>query len=191
LFYRPKFDLNDLVYINTKFIKSDQVEASESLAKAYLEYNRHNQDLPDFYGLRDYYTLLKMLALSKLAPENIQMALARNFGGIENNDKLYKLWEKYFGNFIKMFTNNNSWLYKQIPITQLIESNLNDSNARNLMIIGRSETVVSLLTDHLRSKNMDPVVILGSHFPDDQNDYFSKVLNKIMVGIEYIIVFIS
>jgi hypothetical protein len=123
-----------------------------------------------------------MLSLSKLTPENIQMALARNFGGIENNDKLYKLWEKYFGNFINMFTNNNSWLYKQIPITQLIESNLNDSNARNLMVIGKSGTIVYLLTDQLKRRNLDPIAILGSHFPDNQDDYSSKVLSKILVS---------
>jgi hypothetical protein len=182
LFYRPKFDLYDLVNINIKLIESNQAGASKSLAKAFLEYKQHNQDLPNFYGLRDYYALLKMLSLSKLTSENIQMSLARNFGGIENNDKLCKLWEKYFGNFIEMFTNNNPWLYKQISITQLIESNLNDYNARNLMIIGKSETVVSLLADHLRSKNRDPDVILGSHFPDDQDDYSSKVLSKVMVS---------
>jgi hypothetical protein len=113
----------------------------------------------------------------------MQIALARNFGGIESNDKLYKLLDKYFGNFIKMFTNNSQqWLYEQIPIISLIDLNLNDPNARNLMIIGKCETVVSLLTYHLKRKNMDPIVILGSHFPDDRDDYSFKVLSSIMVS---------
>ncbi|GES94832.1 hypothetical protein GLOIN_2v1878676 [Rhizophagus clarus] len=180
LVQRPKHDLNDLVNINTKFLEFNQSEASESLAKAYLDYKQHNQALPNFYGLGDYYALLKMFSSSKLTPESIQIALARNFGGIENNVKLYELWDKYFGNFIKTFTDSGSWSYEQIPITQLIESNLNDSNSRNLMVIGKSESVVSLLTDQFKSKNMDPIVILGSHFPDDQDDYYSKVLNKII-----------
>ncbi|CAB4443923.1 unnamed protein product [Rhizophagus irregularis] len=179
---RPKFDLNDLVNINTKIIKFNHAD-SNSLAKAYLEYKQHNQALPNFYGLRDYYELLRMLSLDKLTPENIQIALARNFGGIENDVKLYKLWEKYFGNFLKTLTDNNLWLYKQIPITQLIESNLNDSNARNLMVIGKSGTIINLLTDKLKRRNLDPIVILGSHFPDDQDDYSSKVLSKIMTYI--------
>ncbi|CAB4443920.1 unnamed protein product [Rhizophagus irregularis] len=68
---RPNFDLNDLVNINTKFIKFNQAEASKSLAEAYLEYKQHNQALPNFYGLQDYYALLKMLSLVKLTPENI------------------------------------------------------------------------------------------------------------------------
>ncbi|GBB99412.1 hypothetical protein RclHR1_03510006 [Rhizophagus clarus] len=181
LVQRPKHDLNDLVNINNKIIKFNKEETSEFLAKAYLEYKQHNQALPNFYGLRDYYALLKMLSSSKLTPENIKMALARNFGGIENNVRLYDLWNKYFGNFIKTFTDNSSWLYEQIPITRLIESNLSDSNSRNLMVIGKSETIVNLLTDQLKSK--DPIVILGSHFPDDQDDYSFKVLNKIMTCI--------
>ncbi|RGB41967.1 hypothetical protein C1646_810360 [Rhizophagus diaphanus] len=178
LVQRPKFDLNDFVNINTKFIKFNEAEATKSLAEAYLEYKQHNQTLSNFYGLRDYYASLKMLSLTPA--ENIQIALARNFGGIENNVKLYILWEKYFGNFIKAFTNNSSW---QLPITQLIESNLNDSNARNLMVIGKSGTILNLLTDQLKRRNIDPIVILGSYFPDDQDDYSSKVLSKIMTCI--------
>ncbi|CAB4443869.1 unnamed protein product [Rhizophagus irregularis] len=83
---RPNFDLNDLVNINTKFIKFNQAEASKSLAEAYLEYKQHNQALPNFYGLQDYYALLKMLSLVKLTPENIQIALARSYFPDDQDD---------------------------------------------------------------------------------------------------------
>src|SRR4051812_34272447 len=113
-----------------------------------------------------------------MTPENIQMALARNFGGTENH---VKLCEKYFGNILKMFNNHKSWPYKQIPIEQLIDSNLNDSDARHLMVIGKSDSIVNLLTYQLRRRDLDPVVILGSQFPDDREDYYYSVLRRIMV----------
>ena len=56
-----------------------------------------------------------------MAPENVQMALACNFGGMENNKRLC---EKYFRNVLKTFNEYNPWFYKPIPIEQLINSNL-------------------------------------------------------------------
>src|SRR2546430_5517652 len=114
-----------------------------------------------------------------MTPENIQIALARNFGGTENNERLC---EKYFGNVLKTFNNHNPWFYKPIPTEQLINSNLDDSDARHLMVIGKSDSIVNLLTYQLRRKKLDPVVILGSQFPDDQDDYSYSVLNRIMVS---------
>ena len=112
-----------------------------------------------------------------MTPENIQIALARNFGGTENNAKLCN---NYFGNVLKTFNNQNSWFCEPIPIEKLIDSNLDD-DARHLMVIGKSDSIVDLLTYQLRRKNLDPVVILGSQFPDDQGDYSYSILNRIMV----------
>ncbi|PKC00366.1 hypothetical protein RhiirA5_459097 [Rhizophagus irregularis] len=116
-----------------------------------------------------------------MTPENIQMALARNFGGTQNH---VKLCEKYFGNVLEIFNNHNSWPYKQIPIEKLIDSNLNDPDARHLMVISKSDSIVNLLTYHLRKRNLDSVVILGSQFPNDRNDYSYNVLNRIMMCVE-------
>ena len=71
--------------------------------------------------------------------------------------------------------------YKPILTEQLINSNLDDSDARHLMVIGKSDSIVNLLTYQLRRKKLDPVVILGSQFPDDREDYSYNVLRKIMV----------
>ena len=136
--------------------------------------------MPNFHGLRDYYALVRRLSLNEITPENIQIALARNFGGTENNTKLC---EKYFGNVLKTFNNHNPWFYKQIPIEKLIDSNLDDPDARHLMVIGKSDSIVNLLTYQLKNRDLDPVVILGSQFPDDQDDYSYSVLSRIMVNL--------
>ena len=80
--------------LNTRVIGYGQRGALEPLARAYLDYEKNGQALPNFHGLRDYYAMVKRLSLDEMTPENIQMALARNFGGTENNTKLY---EEYFG----------------------------------------------------------------------------------------------
>jgi hypothetical protein len=176
--------LDDLVdttaecLLNTKVILPGQRGALRPLAKAYSDYEKHGQALPNFHGLRDYYALVKQLSKNEMTPENIQMALARNFGGTGNNAMLC---EEYFGNVLKMFNNHNPWSYKQNSIEELIDSNLDDPDARHLMVIGKSDSIVNLITYQLRRK-LDPVVILGSQFPDDQEDYSYSALNKIMAS---------
>jgi hypothetical protein len=152
--------------------------ALEPLARAYLDYEQNGQALPNFHGLRDYYALVKRLSLDEMTPENIQMALARNFGGTENN----KLYEKYFGNVLRTFNNHKPWSYKPIPIEKLIDLNLDDPDARHLMVIGKSDTIVNLLTYQLKRRGLDPVIMLGSQFPDDRDDYSYNVLSRITVN---------
>ncbi|GBB96188.1 hypothetical protein RclHR1_00270034 [Rhizophagus clarus] len=185
LVQRPQFSLDDLVdtaerLLNTRIIGYGQRGALEPLARAYLDYEKHGQTLPNFHGLRDYYALVKRLSLDEMTPENIQMALARNFGGTENS----KLYGKYFGNVLKTFNNHRPWVHKPIPIEKLIDSNLDDPDARHLMVIGKSDSIVNLLTYQLKRRDLDPVVILGSQFPDDQDDYSYSVLSRIMMCVE-------
>ncbi|CAB5385552.1 unnamed protein product [Rhizophagus irregularis] len=180
LVQRPIFDLDDLVnsVLNTKIIWPGERSAIECLAKAYLDYVKCGQASLNFHGLRDYYALINQISLNEVTPENIQIALVRNFGGTKN----IKLCEKYFGDFIKIFNNNHSWFYKQIPTEQLVNSNLNYHDGRHLMIIDESDSIVNLLTYQLR--NLDPVLIFGSQFPDDQSDYSYSVMRKIMMYVE-------
>ncbi|GES90916.1 hypothetical protein GLOIN_2v1785271 [Rhizophagus clarus] len=186
LVQRPQFNLEDLIDTAVRLLSeranvSGQISALKPLAKAYSNFEKHGQASSNFHGLRDYYALVKRLSLDEMTPENIQMALARNFGGTDNH---VKLCEKYFGNVLKMFNNHKPWTYEQIPIEQLIDSNLKDSDARNLMVIGKSDSIVNLLTYQLRRRDLDPVVILGSQFPDDREDYYYSVLRRIMMCVE-------
>ena len=165
--------------LNTKVIAPSQSYALEHIAKAYLDYE-NGQTFPNFHGLRDYYALVKRLSIDEITPDNIQMALVRNFGGTEYNEKLCEI---YFGEFLKMFNDHNPWTYKPIQIEKLINSNLDDPDARHLMVIGKSDSIVNLLTNQLRRRKLDPVVILGSQFPDDREDYSYDVLRRIMVSV--------
>jgi hypothetical protein len=178
---RPQIDLDDLVSTTVHLLNIElrgQRNTLEPLSKAYLDYEKYGQILPNFHSLHDYYAFVKQLSLDEMTLENIQTALARNFGGTENNAKLY---EKHFGNVFKIFNNHKPWFYKPIAIEKLINLNLEDRDARHLMVIGKSDTIVNLLTYQLKRKNLDPVVILGSQFPSDRDDYLYNVLSRILV----------
>ncbi|RIA82692.1 hypothetical protein C1645_834985 [Glomus cerebriforme] len=178
---RPQFDLDNLIDDSKQLLNaivSEQGDILELLAKAYLNYEKHGQTISNFHCLRDYYTFVKQLSLDEVTPKNVQVAFARNFGGIVNNAKLFK---KYFGEVIYSFNNvHNQWISRPIPIEQLIDSNLDDFNARHLIVVGKSVSIVNLLTYQLRMRSLDPVVILGSQFRGDQEDYFYNVLSRII-----------
>ncbi|CAG8461964.1 10472_t:CDS:10, partial [Acaulospora colombiana] len=185
LVQRPKLGQEDLIDIAVRLLDkgTEQIPRSSlaPLAKAYSEYEREGQELPNFHGLRDYYALVKSLSLVDLTPEHIQVALARNFGG---TGKQQELCEEYFGEVIALFNRNQSWAYNAVPIDYLINANLEDSSARHLMVIGKSESIVNLLTYQLREKGLDPVIIFGSQFPNDRDDYSYTILSRIMMCVE-------
>src|SRR5437879_3522065 len=112
--------------------------------------------------------------------ESIQMALARNFGG---TDQMKTICEEYFGDGLKAFSTMINYNYDPIPVDKLIDENLQEKDARHLMIIGKSDSIVNILTYYLKSRDMDPMVLCGSQFPDDAGgDYSYAVLSRIMVN---------
>ena len=161
--------------------------ALRPLAEAYADYEQNGQTHPNFHGLRDYYALVKSLSSKEMTPDNIQMALARNFGGTGEHEILC---DQYFGEVLSAFDNHQFRTYKQIPVLNLIRENLDDKNARHLMVIGKSESIVNILNYELQQKQLDPVIILGSQFPDDKDDCSYNILQKIMVSLERLFIFL-
>ena len=175
LVQRPEFDSEDLVETAYRINNHFNDALLKRLAEAYSKYEAEGQtEFPNFHGLRDYYALVKNLSNKELTPENVHSALARNFGGIKEHTE----------NCLKCFEPVNdykSWTYNPIPTSNLINENLESEGSRHLMVIGKSDSIVNILTYQLREKNLDPVVILGSQFSEDRDSYFYDILSKIMV----------
>ncbi|CAG8763139.1 26889_t:CDS:10 [Gigaspora margarita] len=178
----PLFAENDLVD-TTKLLLGNNFKGIYSiddflkkLAKSYLEYI-NNQKHCNFYGLQDYYSLVKSIRSMKNKQEpNIQLALARNFRGAENMDELCTI---YFRPVLKQF-HKHRFDYIPIPVQKLIDANFEERNAQNLMLIGNSNSIVTLQAYRLCQKNIELVVIIGSQFPDDIDggDYSYAILNQ-------------
>ncbi|CAG8439230.1 10104_t:CDS:10 [Acaulospora colombiana] len=185
LVQRPKFDLEDLTMTATMLL-DDRTNAIDDLklkklAEAYLNYEK-NQKFKNFHGLRDYYALVKSLSGTELTMRSLELGLSRNFGG---TDQTKVICEKYFGDVLKSFGKSKYYKYTPTPLLQLVNENLSRKDTRHLMIIGKSDSLVNILTYHMRSQQLDPIILCGSQFPDDDDsDYMCAVLSRIMMCVE-------
>ncbi|CAG8631484.1 21109_t:CDS:10, partial [Gigaspora margarita] len=177
LVQRPNLESKDLIYTTRLLLGESTTSQFKALAESYLEYEKA-QSINNFHGLRDYYSLVKSLGNREFAP----MALARNFGGTNQMDELYKT---RFSKVIKAFHGSVD-NFNNYSIEHLIKANLKDKNARHLMIIGKSNSIINILTYKLKQWNkelvdkdsksndatfdLEPIVIYGSQFPDDFGD---------------------
>ncbi|CAG8468220.1 46_t:CDS:10, partial [Acaulospora colombiana] len=188
LVQRPLFTENDLVDTARRMLGHikdfNNVDISyflRRLADSYLRYI-NNQKYSNFHGLRDYYSLVKSIRNMNTKKPNIQLALARNFGGTDQMEDLCCL---YFQQVLKP-QHIQKFTYNPIPVQDLINANLAEKGARNLMLIGNSNSIVTLQAYKLRQQNIEPIVIIGSQFPDDRDggEYSYATLNRIMMCVE-------
>ncbi|XP_056627258.1 E3 ubiquitin-protein ligase rnf213-beta-like isoform X2 [Triplophysa dalaica] len=138
------------------------------LAKGFL--NICKDDSEQFFGLRDYYSLVKMIfATVKKTdkdPSDIELADAvlRNFSGQRDGfDPLHS--------FQDLFLNISG---VQSPSTlKMIEQNLDhhvDEECRYLLLLTTNSAALYIVQHHIFSKgnNTPPEIVFGSGFPKDQ-----------------------
>uniref|UniRef100_A0A8C1VS82 RING-type E3 ubiquitin transferase n=1 Tax=Cyprinus carpio TaxID=7962 RepID=A0A8C1VS82_CYPCA len=136
------------------------------LAKGYLDICK--TDGEQFFGLRDYYSLVKMIFAtvdsSNQDPSDSELAEAvlRNFSGQDDFDPL-----KYFRD---IFQNTEV----QRPSTlKMIEQNLDlnsDKECRYLLLLTTNNAALYIIQHHIFSKEnyTCPEIVFGSGFPKDQ-----------------------
>jgi hypothetical protein len=105
----------------------------KSLVKSYYEYQAC-QSHPNFHGLRDFYSLIKSLHHGKQntqqhwSRENLAKAVWRNFGGSPNDIIT-------FSRILQENLHYDILLQHPPQVLQLVEKNLDDKEARHLMLI--------------------------------------------------------
>lgn len=113
-----------------KIYGEEQMTEMEWLAKVYHDYHVR-QSKPDFHGLRDFYSLIKSLRgdekiPKKWTPDDLIQAVWRNFGGSPNDTVLLiSLLSTYF----------RTLRFEPPPALDLVKANLDDIDARHLMLI--------------------------------------------------------
>ena len=147
------------------------------LANAYHEYQK-KQGHANFHGLRDYYSLVKSLhADNSNYVDRISVALQRNFGGISVESS----------NVHEIFIHELKSLPRDIniPVTTLIQGNLDDSKARHLMLITNGDSAIGILKQNLPTSEKETITIFGSRFEEDMSDdYNYRILSRIILCME-------
>ncbi|XFF88667.1 hypothetical protein AB1E18_014886 [Capra hircus] len=161
-----------------------------SFAKAY-ETVCKRQD-KEFFGLRDYYSLIKMVFAAAKAsnkepsPQDIAQAVLRNFSG---KDSIHAL---------DIFSANlpEAKYTAEVSTMQLIHQNiyghlqkmhgreLDDSESRYLLVLTRNYVALQILQQKFFIEDQ-PEIIFGSSFPKDQEyTQICRNINRIKICME-------
>ncbi len=146
------------------------------LADAYHTY-QSEQGHANFHGLRDYYSPVKSLggADSCNNVDQINVALQRNFGGIPIESSKVQ----------EIFNDKLNSLYTSIPVTTLVQENLDDLKARHLMLITIGDSAIGILKQNLSQSVKETITIFGSRFEEDMSDdYNYRILSRIILCME-------
>ncbi|XP_048410924.2 E3 ubiquitin-protein ligase rnf213-alpha-like isoform X2 [Stegostoma tigrinum] len=137
-----------------------------------------------FFGLRDYYSLIKMVfSLSKATkleptPEQLVQIVLRNFSG---NDDVNVM--DVFKSVLKNASHNS------INTLDLINLNLSadshDNECRYLLILTKNYAALQILQQMFFSRKHQPEIIFGSSFPKDQEyTQICRNINRVKICME-------
>lgn len=153
----------------------------QPLAVAYLQICSAQDK--GFFGLRDYYSLIKMLygdsRDSNPTSEQIVHAVLRNFSGLDNVDAL-KIFAKTL--HIKPCLNDLSTIDL---VRQNITGKAQNQDCRYLLILTKNFAGLQILQQNIFMDNNLPEIIFGSSFPKDQEyTQVCKNINRVKICME-------
>ncbi|XP_062875116.1 E3 ubiquitin-protein ligase rnf213-alpha [Trichomycterus rosablanca] len=155
----------------------------QPFARAYL--NICKKQGKGFFGLRDYYSLIKMMFAitksSELKPsaEQIVEAVLRNFSGKDNLNSV-----KVFTHRLQLKPNLES-----INTIELVRQNITatgqDEECRYLLILTKNYVALQILQQTFFSEQYQPEIIFGSSFPKDQEyTQICRNINRVKICME-------
>uniref|UniRef100_A0A8C1YEU9 RING-type E3 ubiquitin transferase n=1 Tax=Cyprinus carpio TaxID=7962 RepID=A0A8C1YEU9_CYPCA len=155
----------------------------QPFAQAYL--NICNEQGRGFFGLRDYYSLIKMMfAVAKAtdqkpSAEQIVKAVLRNFSGKDNVDA------------VTVFTSrlNINPKLENISPFELVRENITaidqDEECRYLLVLTKNYAALLILQQMFFSDQCQPEIIFGSSFPKDQEyTQICRNINRVKICME-------
>ena len=161
------------------YIQNLGQEELRCLAEAYFEY-QVKQSHRNFHGLRDFYSLIKSLT-GRSNFKEVNLALQRNFGGLPSEvNEIQEIFRKKLTN--EMFSSGGEAI---IPVTDLIQANLEDPHARHLMLITSGDSAIGILEQSLKKLDKETITIYGSRFEEDlSEEYNYRILSRIILCME-------
>ncbi|XP_037593188.1 E3 ubiquitin-protein ligase RNF213 [Cebus imitator] len=162
-----------------------------SFAKAYETVCR-SQD-KEFFGLRDYYSLIKMVFATarasnkKPSPREIAHAVLRNFSG---KDDIHAL-DIFLAKLPEALSS------EEVNPVQLIRQNifgpsqmgpggqLEDGESRYLLVLTKNYVALQILQQTVFGEDQQPEIIFGSGFPKDQEyTQICRNINRVKICME-------
>eukprot|EP00750_Incisomonas_marina_P010789 INCI16307.8.p1 GENE.INCI16307.8~~INCI16307.8.p1 ORF type:complete len:4556 (+),score=887.02 INCI16307.8:48-13670(+) len=174
--YRPAPTPADLAVTARGIVQGASLKGYlDSLANAYHQVYK-GQTQADFWGLREFYSLVKKInrdiqalrhagQAGDLQPQQFLHSIQRNFGGRPREMEL--ILETFFQ---KVGMLQQLPRLDRMPVLDLIVENLKSQESRHLMILTKNNVALSLLYDYHLLGHEDSEVIFGSDFPLDQSD---------------------
>ncbi|XP_075712304.1 E3 ubiquitin-protein ligase RNF213 isoform X2 [Rhinoderma darwinii] len=157
----------------------------QNFAKAYLQVcQTQKKQEKDFFGLRDFYSLIKMVfAFTKqsreiLTDHEIARAVLRNFSGKDD----FKALDIFIGDENK----NLGEVYNTIDLVmENIKSDSEDSESRYLLILTKNYAALQILEQAFIKENQQTEIIFGSSFPKDQEyTQICRNINRVKICME-------
>ncbi|XP_053850563.1 E3 ubiquitin-protein ligase RNF213 [Vidua macroura] len=141
----------------------------------------------EFFGLRDYYSLIKMFfALAKSSkseptPQDIAAVVLRNFGGKDDVNALEI--------FTSKLLEKGEILARDISRIELIRQNIyssaEDGDCRYLLVLTENYAALQILQQAFFTARQQPEIIFGSSFPKDQEyTQICRNINRVKVCME-------
>ncbi|XP_030645560.1 E3 ubiquitin-protein ligase rnf213-alpha-like [Chanos chanos] len=155
----------------------------QPFAQAYL--NISKKQGKGFFGLRDYYSLIKMVfaiaRASQQRPNDKQIveAVLRNFSGKDNVNTL-----TVFIDMLQVKPNLES-----ISAIELVRQNISaigqDEDCRYLLVLTKNYAALQILQQTFFSDQHQPEIIFGSSFPKDQEyTQICRNINRVKICME-------
>ncbi|KAM6938634.1 E3 ubiquitin-protein ligase rnf213-alpha-like [Lycodopsis pacificus] len=154
----------------------------EPFAKAYMTVCKEGRG---FFGLRDFYSLIKMIfsftKISNKSPtaDEITEAVLRNFSGKDDVDVTSIFNKELKDNFVNASITTIKLVEQSIsPARQVDES-------RYLLILTKNYAALQILQQRFFRQQIHPVIIFGSSFPKDQEyTQICRNINHVKVCME-------
>ncbi|XP_068888584.1 E3 ubiquitin-protein ligase RNF213 isoform X3 [Aphelocoma coerulescens] len=141
----------------------------------------------EFFGLRDYYSLIKMFfALAKSSqseptPQDIAAVVLRNFGGKDDVNAL----EIFTSKLLEKGEIHAHDISRIELIRQNIYSSAEDGDCRYLLVLTENYAALQILQQAFFTARQQPEIIFGSSFPKDQEyTQICRNINRVKVCME-------
>ncbi|ROL47362.1 E3 ubiquitin-protein ligase rnf213-alpha [Anabarilius grahami] len=155
----------------------------QPFSQAYL--NICNGQGKGFFGLRDYYSLIKMMFAAakasnqKPSAEQTVKAVLRNFSGKDNVDAVTVFTSKL----------NIKHSLENISAIELVRENITaigqNEECRYLLVLTKNYAALRILQQMFFSNQCQPEIIFGSSFPKDQEyTQICRNINRVKVCME-------